>query len=299
LSGDVISLPEGRNGMSRYTGPLPALRALTAGVVVALLCGSLPAVEEPVKNKEEDARQAEQSRKIQRSAAQHTIAPAGADKKPHKFHESAVMRWSNPVGGAKDGAVYIWTDGHRPQAMLKLFSFDGDNFTHEWQSLAEGPIVAKRGDKVVWKPTAPGVVFQVLPDAPQPADTAAARLRQMKTLAGKFRVTSTRFAKDATPTELRLLVQPLFRFEPSTDPPRPDGALFGFTEGTDPMALLMLEVRGTKESARYYYAFVRMTTFSVTGEYGGKEIYSADKYNFRQDPEETFLALPRQPAPKE
>jgi hypothetical protein len=285
--------------MFGQTGHLQALRSWAAVVVVAPLCGILLAVDDPAKTKEEDERQKEQARKVHRSAAQYTIAPAGDRKPPFKFHADAVMKWSNPVGGAKDGAVYIWSDGHRPRAIFKLFSFDGEHFTHEWQSLAEGPIVAERGGKVVWKPTGPGVTFRELPDAPQPGETAAARLRQMKSLAGKFGVKATRLERDAKPTELRLLTQPLFRFEPGDPPQSPDGALFGFAEGTDPVGLLLLEVRRTKDGDRWYYAFARITTWAVTAEYGGKEIYSAGRYKFSQDPEETFLQLPRQSVPKE
>jgi hypothetical protein len=254
-------------------------------------------VEEPGKSKEEEARREEQSKKVHRSAAQYTVAPAGEGKEPFKFHPDAVLKWSNPLGGARDGAVYIWSNGHRPQAIFKLFSFDGDHFTQEWQSLAEGPIVAERGGKVVWKPTEAGVTFRELPDAPQPGDTAAARLRQMKALAGKFSVTATRLTPDAKPTELRLLVQPLFRFDTGDPPQRPDGALFGFAEGTDPVALLLLEAQRTGEGARWHYALARITTWAVTTSYGGREIYSADKYDFRQDPKGTFLQLPRQPVP--
>jgi hypothetical protein len=256
-------------------------------------------VADPGKNKEEDERREEQARKVRRSAEQYTVAPADDRKHPFKFHEDPVMRWSNPVGGAKDGAIYIWSDRHRPQVIFKLFSFDGEHFTHEWQSLAESKIVAEKGDKVVWNPTEAGVTFRELPDAPQPGETAAARLRQMKSLAGKFSVTATRLPKDAKPTELRLLIQPLFRFERGEAPQRPDGALFGYAEGTDPAALLMLEARRTKEGDRFYYAFARMTSWAVTAQYGGKEIYSVGKYDFSQDPKGTFLPLPRQSVPRE
>jgi hypothetical protein len=282
----------------RRTNLLNFLCSLIA-TVAAAPCGNLPAVEEPGKTKDEDARQKEQTKKLQRSASQHTLCPADDPKRPFQFHADPLMRWSNPLGGAKDGAVYIWSDGHRPQAIFKIFSHDGDVFHHEWQSLAEGAIVAQRGGKDMWTPTEPGIAFRALPDAPAPAESAAARLRQMKSLAGKFTVTSTRLAKDAKPTELRLLVQPLFRFETGNNPPRPDGALFGFSEGTDPMALLLLEVRRTKEGERWHYAVVRMTTFAVVVSHGGKEVYSADKYDFRRNPKEAFLQLPRQPVPKE
>jgi hypothetical protein len=285
--------------MFRLTGCLRALRPLAVGAVFASLCGSPLAAGDADDNQGEDARREEQARKVHRSAAQYVLSPADARATPLQFHESPVMRWSNPVGGARDGAIYVWSDRHRPQAVLKLFSYDGDQFNHEWQSLAEGAIVAERGGAAVWNPTGPGVTFRELPDAPRPAESAAARLRQMKSLAGMFNATATGLARDTKPTELRLLIQPLFRIEPSSDPPRPDGALFAFAAGTDPLGLLLLEARRTKEGDRWHYAFTRMTQWAVTAQYGGKEVYSAGKYDLRQDPKEAFLPLARQPVPKE
>jgi hypothetical protein len=256
-------------------------------------------VDDPGKNKEEDARREEQSKKVQRSAAQYTVSPAGNRKQPFKFHPDAVMKWSNPVGGAKDGAIYVWSDRHRPQAIIKLFSHDGEHFTHEWQSLAEGEIVAERDGTAVWNPTEPGITFRTVPDAPKPAETSDARLRQMKSLAGKFSVTATRLPRDAKPTNLRLLVRPLFRFETGDGMQGPDGALFGFAEGTDPVALLLIEARRTEDGDRWHYAFARMTSWAVTATYGEKEVYSVGKYDFGRDANGTFLPLFRQPVPKE
>ena len=77
-------------------------------------------------------------------------------KRPFKFHETAVMRWSNPVGGVKDGAIFIWSDRGRPQVIVKLYTRDFESYNQEWQSLAEGGIVAERDGRVVWAPRPPG-----------------------------------------------------------------------------------------------------------------------------------------------
>ena len=42
-----------------------------------------------------------------------------------------------------------------------------------------------------------------------------------------------------------------------------------------------------------------MTTWAVTAKYGEKEIYSVGKYDFSQNPKETFLHQSQQPVPKE
>ena len=44
----------------------------------------------------------------------------------------------------------------------------------------------ERDGKVIWNPSEPGVEFREVPDAPQPAETAAQLLRQMRAMAEKF-----------------------------------------------------------------------------------------------------------------
>jgi hypothetical protein len=128
----------------------------------------------------------------------------------------------------------------------------------------EAKLVAREGGRVVWSPEAPGVEFKDIPGAPPPGETPAARLRQMKVLADRFKVTMTGWKADKSDREeLRLLPKPLYRDEPSeasgTDPGWIDGGVFAFVQGTDPEAVLMLEVVGREGRRRWQYAFARAT----------------------------------------
>jgi len=260
-----------------------------------MICARAGAGED--EGQSEEARRARQLEKMKRSAAQYTISPAADRRQRFKFHESPALRWTNPVGGARDGTVFLWTDRGRPQAVLQLYTYDDDHFSHEWQSLAEGTLTAERAGEVAWDPDQPGIRFQELPDADAPAATGPARLRQMKSLAAKFSSTFTGFAQSPTPVELRLLPQPLFRYETADDPERFDGALFAFVQGTDPQGLLMLEARRDGAAPRWHYGFARMASGAVTARYGNREIFSVEKYDFSRDPRRPFLLLPRQPVP--
>jgi hypothetical protein len=262
-------------------------------------CGPLGAAEEPGKDKADEARREESLKNLKRSAAQYTVFPADDRKRPFKFRAEAALRFSNPVTGCKDAAIYLWLDGGRPRAVVKVFTYDNETFTHEWQSLSEGAIVAERDGKSVWNPTDPGVTFRELADAPKPAESAAERLRQMKALAEKFSATYTDGQTGAKPLDLRLLVRPVFRFEPGDDQSGPDGAVFAFATGTNPMALLLLEARQVKESRKYYYAFARTASGAMEARYDEKEIFSVKRYDFRGNPKQTFLVVPRQTVPKE
>jgi hypothetical protein len=263
-----------------------------------LCCGPLGTADEPGKDKGDEARRAEQLKNLRRSAAQFMVFPADDRKRPFKFHEEAVQRFSNPVTGCKDGALYLWVDRGRPRAIVKVFTYDNEYLSHEFQSLSEGAFVAERDGKSVWTPTDPGVTYRELAGAPVPAESAPKRLRQMKTLAGKFGATYTEGA-NIKPVDLRLLIWPVFRFETGDDQRGPDGAAFAFVNGTNPMALLLLEARPVGESRKYYYAFARLGSGPVAARYDEKEVFSVKQYDWRRDPKQTFFALPRQPVPKE
>src|SRR5207248_2289996 len=137
-----------------------ACRTLSGSVLVALaavvFCGPLGAADEPDQDKEES--QWEQRLKnMQRSAAQYTFSTADTLKEAFKFHETPYLRSSNPVGESKDGAVYVWTNHGRPQAVLKLYTFNNKTYTHAWQSLSESAFVGERNGQVFWNPTQPGI----------------------------------------------------------------------------------------------------------------------------------------------
>jgi hypothetical protein len=275
------------------------LSSVVCGTLAAiLLCGRLDAANDPKKDMEDDTRREQQLKNMKRSAAQHALTSSDTPKRAFKFHESALLRSSNPVSGTKDGAIYLWTDHGRPQAVVKLYTFDHVFYTHEWLSLSEGTFSAERDGKATWSPSEPGVTFRELPDAPKPAEAAAERLRQMKALSAKFSSTYTATHLDPKPFELRLLTQPLLRYE-TDDDTRADGALFAFVQSTAAVGLLLVESRRTKDSRRWHYAFASMVSGPVTAKYDEKEVFSLEKNYSRSDPKKPYLQLHRLPVPKE
>lgn len=191
----------------------------------------------------------------------------------------------------------MWTDAGRPQAVVKLYTFNNEQFTHEWLSLSEGALTAERDGKSVWAPAGAGLTFAELPDAPKPADAPAERLRQMKAIAAKFTASYTAKHLDNKPFELRLLAQPLMRYGADGEP-NSDGAVFGFVQSTAPVGVLLLESRKTKDGTRWHYAFASMVTGPFTARYGDKEVFAVEKA-VRNDPTLPYLQLHRQPIPKE
>ena len=276
-----------------------SLLILALGATAAGACGGLPAIRgEEQAADDPDAGRARRLEQMKRAATQYRIF-AGSDRGLElTFVENPALRWTNPVNAAKDGTVFLWTARGRPQAIVQFYTFDEDRFNHEWQSLAETPLTAESKGEPVWTPAEPGVTFRVLEPAASPAATPAARLRQMKGLAAEFSSTFRPYiAPDNEPAvELRLLPQPLFRYE-SEDAAIIDGALFAFVQGTDPQSLLLLEARAGDKGRSWHYAFARLASGALTGSHDSHEVWSVAKYDFRADPRKPFLLLLKQPAP--
>ena len=69
-----------------------------------------------------------------------------------------------------------------------------------------------------------------------------------------------------------MLSQPLVRYEPQ-DKQVQDGALFAFSLGTDPEAILLLESRATKEAFEWQYAFARFHYVELKATHQGREVW--------------------------
>jgi hypothetical protein len=179
-----------------------------------------------------------------------------------------VLRWPNATRGKQesDGVFVLWINNKgRPEASASIYPWEG-TIAHELVSLSRGAkLVAREEGRVIWSPETAGVEFKDLPDAPAPADTPGARLRQMKVITDRFKVTMTGWKADKSDREeLRLLPKPLYREElgeaTGPEPGWIDGGVFGYVQGTDPEAILLLEAVNQKGRPRWQYAFARATS---------------------------------------
>jgi hypothetical protein len=106
----------------------------------------------------------------------------------------------------------------------------------------------------------------------------------MRSLARRF-TASCHNPRTEEPTELRLLPQPLYRFE---DEPAGilDGALFAFVVSNDPELFLLLEAHSDiKEGeSAWRFSLARMSSQKETVRLNDKEIWSVP--NYWRDPAE-------------
>ena len=168
---------------------------------------------------------------------------------PEAMTPHPVLRWRNVTRGKQEseGVFVLWIHHGRPEASASIYPWEGQ-LVHDFASLSRGAkLVAREEGRVIWSPESPGVEFKEIAGAPAPADTPAGRLRQMKVVADRFKVTMTGWQPDKSDREeLRLLPKLIYREEQSEATGRDagwiDGGVFAFVQGTDPEAILLLEV---------------------------------------------------------
>lgn len=194
--------------------------------------------------------------------------------------KASILRWSNPSQGTLFGDVYIWTTDGRPEAVASVLKHYSP-YTHmsaEFQSLSPGHLTmtAKSDGHIVWRPRQAGLEMIPLTDAPKPAGAKFSRLRQMRSLVGDFTVDATDRKQNSVTRRLRLLTQPLFRYD-SHDEQVLDGALFAFVEGTDPELFVLIEARKTDGGYVWNYGLGRMNSIKMVVSRKGKTVWEGKK----------------------
>src|SRR6185369_89101 len=75
--------------------------------------------------------------------------------------------------------------------------------------------------------------------------------------------------------DLRLLGQPLYRYELKDRPDLLDGAILAFVQGTDPEILLIVEARRDRGQLRWEYALARFSDMRLFVRHNKTEVWSA------------------------
>jgi hypothetical protein len=212
-----------------------------------------------------------------------------------KLQEKPVFRLGKQYAeDIVDGAIFLWTgDNGRPEAAIQLFLIKNAKepqglWIHEFTSLARSGLTAMRNGRLWWSPTTPGLEFKPVPGAPKPAESAAERNRQRRSLADNFHASDNFGARGWS--ELRLLPTPIARYGDSAGK-LIDGALFSFVLGTDPEVFLFIEAQMDKERSQWqwHYALAPMTVFAVKGSYRGNTVWELPDRHSSWDPSKPFF----------
>lgn len=194
---------------------------------------------------------------------------AGSDRRPLVMQDEPALRWPNPTRDTRDGATFIWTLDGRPAAIACIWKMRFHSFA--FQSLSDGPITAEHSGSTIWRAENSDVRFLLFAGAPEPAESPAKRLIQMKDLARRFRCRVQ--SAESKMEDLRLLPKPLYRYAPPGDDLL-DGALFAFVQGTDPEAVLSLEARRKDGKVAWNYAFSRRSMMGLEADLDEERVWS-------------------------
>jgi hypothetical protein len=197
----------------------------------------------------------------------HSVHPASDEETTYKLESDPVLRFTNPVGTVKDGAIFFWTGADdRPEVAVQIFLHNDQTWYQEFSSLSTEPLAASR----IWRASAGGVEFKPIPGAPKPAETAELRLRQIRALTGEF--SAEEQFEQKTWQKLRILTKPFARYgKPRTAVI--DGVLLACVLTTDPEVYLMIEAREGKGGPEWQYAFAPASIDPVKGLLKKKEVW--------------------------
>ena len=213
-------------------------------------------------------------------AERYTIYRDSARREKLELQKEPVYVWTNVIRNrGQNGAVFVWTWRGRPEVVGSFHSNPTDQeaskraIVHELHSLSPVIVYPEREGPHRWQPKA-GLVLKPVPNAPKPADSPRQRLFQMREMAREFSAHSIDGEKQTW--QLRLLTQPLFRYE-STDPEVTDGALFGFvtSAGTDPEVIILLEARQGQAGREWRYAVCRFSDLDLYVKHKDVEIWTS------------------------
>src|SRR5438105_5177959 len=202
-----------------------------------------------------------------------------AAKEPLLLKEEPVLRYSIPErdNGTWDGATFLWLEDARPVAAISLgIRRPDDKVVFEHTSFSGTPLVCRREGAAVWSPQTGGLLNRPLDNASPPAETAAARLTQMRALVRRFSATCY---WGADVTQLRLLPQPIYRFADEKEGVL-DGALFAMVVSNDPELFVLLEATSKSAGGKpgWQFSLARMSSLKHTVRLDENEIWSIPSF---------------------
>jgi hypothetical protein len=229
----------------------------------------------------------EAARKLVDQEAQAYEITVDVDSKGQAhLKKGSLLHWSNPVSGELYGDVYLWTRNGRPEAIASIYKWYSPHrhMSVEFHSLALRPLTARRNGQAVWNPASAGVQLHVVPKADPPADGRRRRLRQLKSMAVRFAARATARDDPDEHEQLRLLRNPVYRYQlPAAAPSSGsagspadtliDGALFAFVQGTNPEVILLLEARKTADGGQWQYALARQNSVRLQVTCDGEVVW--------------------------
>jgi hypothetical protein len=270
----------------------------SAAWLLILLCtGQARPAAEPAEQQLGPEQLARWTEFYQREVQQYEIFYDGERGIKLALQPEPVFRWAAPTAGNEyNGAMFVWTHDGRPEVVGGVWSAHYKvgsgkrSISHSLHSLAIQPLHANRNEVAWWTPTKPGIELKPIVEAPLPADSDRFRLIQMRSLAREFTATTFLDDLETVKVEMRMLPQPIYRFESGLNGPK-DGAIFLFLNDWDPELLLVIESRETADGRLWHYAPARFCYNSALLKHKGQDVWKYDRGGPMSDRNHTYLSI--------
>ena len=237
------------------------------------VCSPCAAQEDKTPGDESTARQrSKQHLKIMNATIKSLVVTLndGEDGDNPGFAEDALLRYNDSTRAFFDAGVWKLSDGGRPLALLTLEMYGSPGksalLMHEFCALSKRDFTVASPQGIHWAPKETGLEFRTLPEAPEPADTAAKRLAQMRSLARRISAVEEYGGRSIT---LRLMPQPLDRYSDSNANIL-DGGIFAYANGTNPELALLLET----SDKGWSYGVVRVSLAQLKVSLDGELVHT-------------------------
>jgi hypothetical protein len=210
---------------------------------------------------------------------------AGEKPEELKLVATPVLKWSQPVRGGQDGAVYLWLQAGRPAIVGTFFIWpNGEtNFgiSHELHTLTSDRLQGDWRQSIRWRPSDPMLAWREVPDAVPPSASAAKRSIEARQIARRFAAKST--DRNGQTSELRLQPRAFYEYEAAAESsPWLGGSLFSLAHGTDTEIIVWLEAVKEGDKPAWNFTCVRMSDLALAATQDGKQVCTAELARYNQ-----------------
>ena len=233
---------------------------------VSVLVGLLSIAAHGALADDGDDREAEKSKArleyLVTAAGRFSVISEGINDAEAKLITPALLRWSNPHSSSRDGVLVAYSRGGRPEVLAQFVINNPDVTIHEFEPVSDRVPRLVRDSRTVWTPGNLENEFRPFDDVAAPSENPTIRTTQMRQIARRFKVFDDHGWKETVRHPLRLLTQPMLRYE-DAEAGIIDGALFTFALATDPEANLLVEAYETPDGPKWRYSFSAMSIYHL------------------------------------
>ncbi|MDA1231138.1 MAG: hypothetical protein O2856_10220 [Planctomycetota bacterium] len=159
-------------------------------------------------------------------------------------------------------------------------------------------LVMRDGRVEFWKPLSVQGEFKVLPKGPVAAESPTFRLVQMKDLANRFELSTDVGKEKPERYSLRMLPRPIYRYG-QPDSQITDGAVFMWSRGTDPDAILLIELHSVDGKTEWHYGIFPVSIHPLSATMNDEIVWEKPRVNGFNDRSGPHFAGPYRRSPSD